>query len=55
MNEAEQLQEALDFIEEHMDIEYEFSSSTRVEEKQKLKQKAIETIERAIKLLENIK
>jgi len=54
MNEAEKLQEALDFIEEHMDIEYEFNSTKRVQELMKLKQKAIEAIEKAIKLLEDI-
>lgn len=54
MNEAEQLQEALDFIEEHMEIDYEFNSPTRVEELGKLRWKAIETIERTIKLLGKI-
>lgn len=55
MNEAEKLQEALDFIEEHMDIEYEFNSTKRVQELMEQQSKAIETIERVIKLLENIK
>ena len=52
MNEAEQLQEALDFIEEHMDIEYEFNSPTRVQELMEQKSKAIEAIEKVIVLLE---